>query len=101
MTAAPDVPSTEAPPELTRVAVYPMRSQRSPLRVTYAVPCDAFAVAALADALAAAVADAVGLALLDERAAVGAAAEFAGDGTGEGADAAVIAAVSAHCLSLE
>ena len=65
MTASPSPKLTEAPPELTRTAIYPMRTQRRPLRVTYAVAPDAFAVAALADALACTVADAVGAALAD------------------------------------
>lgn len=94
---------TEAPPESARVAVYPMRTQRNALRVAYAVAPDAFAVAALADALAATVADGVGLALLLERAAVGGSAESAGTLDGEsgedGAGAAVLTAVSGHSRS--
>lgn len=86
--------------------MYPMRSQPRPLRVTYVTPRDAFAVAALSNALAATVADGVGLALLldAEWAAVGGSAVGAGtvlDGeSGEdGAGAAVITAVSAHSRS--
>ena len=83
-----------------------MRTQHNALRVTYAVAPDAFACAALADALAVTVADGVGLALLldAERPAVGGSAVGAGtalDGeSGEdGAGAAVIAAVSGHSRS--
>jgi hypothetical protein len=83
-----------------------MRSQPRPLRVVYAVAPDAFAVAALSDALAAVVADGIGLALLDERAAVGAAAVAAGavgDGgkSGEGTATAVLTAVWGHSRSWE
>ena len=105
MTAAIAPASDQAPPELTRIAMYPMRSQPRPLRVTYVTPRDAFAVAALADALAATVADGVGLALLldAERAAVGGSAVGAGAVNGksgeDGAGAAVIAAVSGHSRS--
>ena len=111
MTAAVYVDSTEAPPELPRIATFPMRSQSRPLRVVYAVPSDAFACAALSDALAAAVADGVGMALsldalLPERSAVGTAAVPAGVmRNGEcgrnGAGAAVDAAVFGHSLSSE
>ena len=96
---------TETPPESARVAVYPMRTQRNALRVAYAVAPDAFAVAALADALAATVADGVGLALLldAERSAVGGSAVAAGTVDGEsgegGAGAAVMTAVSGHSRS--
>ena len=96
---------TEAPPELTRTAVYPMRTQRNALRVAYAVAPDAFAVAALADALAATVADGVGLALLldAERSAVGGSAVAAGTVDGESgedsAGTAVMTAVSGHSRS--
>ena len=96
---------TEAPPECARIAIYPMRTQRRPIRVTYAVAPDAFAVAALADALAATVADGVGLALLldAERLAVGGSAVAAGTVDGEsgegGAGAAVMTAVSGHSRS--
>lgn len=99
--------STQAPPELPRQAIYPMRTQPRPLRVVYAVDADAFACAALADALALAAADGVGLALrLDERAAVGATAVAVGpvgDGgeSGEGAATAVITAAWGHSSPLE
>ena len=84
-----------------------MRSQPRPLRVVYAVPSDAFAVAALSDALAATVADGVGLALrLDaERLPVGGAAVAAwsvrdgGENGEEVTAAAVITAVSGHSRS--
>ena len=80
-----------------------MRTQRRPLRVTYTVAPDAFACAALADALAVTVADGVGLALLAEWAAVGGSAVAAGTVDGEsgegGAGAAVMTAVSGHSRS--
>ena len=107
MTAAIYVDSTEAPCKGARIATFPMRSQSRPLRVVYAVPSDAFAVAALSDALAATVADGVGLALLAdaERSPVGCTAVAAwsvGDGgeiREDGAGTAVVAAVSAHIRS--
>ena len=82
-----------------------MRTQRRPLRVTYTVAPDAFACAALADALAVTVADGVGLALLldAERPAVGGSAVAAGTLNGEsregGAGTAVMTAVSGHSRS--
>jgi hypothetical protein len=86
-----------------------MRTQRRPLRVTYAVAPDAFAVAALTDALACTVADGVGLALLldAERPAVGGSAvasasaggAVGGEGGEDGAGAAVMTAVSGHSCS--
>jgi len=113
-TAALPHPLSETPPKdagetgayVVVAHHYPMRTQRRPLRVAYAVAPDAFAVAALSDALAATVANGIGLALLldAERAAVGGSAVGAGaalDGEGgeDGAGAAVITAVSGHSRS--
>ena len=111
-TAALPHPLSETPPKdagetgayVVVAHHYPMRTQRRPLRVAYAVAPDAFAVAALADALAVTVADGVGLALLLERPAVGGSAVAAGavlDGEGgeDGAGTAVMTAVSGHSRS--
>ena len=43
---------TEAPPELTRTAIYPMRTQPRSIRVTYMVEPATFACAVLAEAAA-------------------------------------------------
>ena len=110
-TAALPHPLSETPPKdagetgayVVVAHHYPMRTQRNALRVAYAVAPDAFAVAALADALACTAADGVGLALLAEWAAVGGSAESAGTLNGEsregGAGTAVMTAVSGHSRS--
>ena len=87
---------TETPPELTRTAIYPMRTQRRPVRVVYAVAPDVLACAALTDAYRALVCAGAGLAI---QLAVGGSAVLAGP-VGDGAGDTAVAAVSGHSHSL-